>query len=79
MFSYPLQVHPCRNCLDKVFYAGQTAVKRVSEGEEDEEDVDDENHVPADMTPLKHTLLTVAIVASGFAIAYFVDDLQMGE
>ena len=30
------------------------------------------------MSPLKHTLLTIAIVASGFTIAYFVDDLQMG-
>ncbi|KAJ3491871.1 hypothetical protein NLI96_g402 [Meripilus lineatus] len=77
MFSYPLQVHPCRNCLDKVFHAATTQYKPVPDGEEDEEDVDDENHVPADMTPMKHTLLTVAIVASGFAIAYFVDDLQM--
>lgn len=79
MFSYPLQVHPCRNCLDKVFHAATTQYKPVPDGEEDEEDVDDENHVPADMTPMKHTLLTVAIVASGFAIAYFVDDLQMGK
>jgi amino acid permease len=22
LFSYPLQVHPCRNCLDKIFHAG---------------------------------------------------------
>ena len=21
LFSYPLQVHPCRNCLDKIFHA----------------------------------------------------------
>lgn len=80
MFSYPLQVHPCRNCLDKVFHAAQASQKQVTEGEEEEEEeIEDEHHASADMTPLKHTLLTVAIVSSGFAIAYFVDDLQMGE
>ncbi len=79
MFSYPLQVHPCRNCLDKVFHAAQAPHKQVTEGEEEEEEIEDEHHAAADMTALKHTVLTVAIVASGFAIAYFVDDLQMGE
>ena len=75
MFSYPLQVHPCRNCLDKVFHAGQ-AVKPPPDA--DDEEPEDEHHASHDMTPLKHTLLTVAIVASGFTIAYFVDDLKMG-
>ena len=75
MFSYPLQVHPCRNCLDKVFHAGQ--VSKPGPGAEDEEP-EDEHHASHDMTPLKHTLLTVAIVASGFTIAYFVDDLKLG-
>ncbi|KAI0717978.1 vacuolar amino acid transporter 5 [Cerioporus squamosus] len=74
MFSYPLQVHPCRNCLDKVFHAGHTS-KPVTEGEDEEPE--DEHHASHDMTPLKHTLLTIAIVASGFSIAYFVDDLKM--
>ena len=78
MFSYPLQVHPCRNCLDKVFHAGQPS-KPVIQGEPGEdEEPEDEHHASHDMTPLKHTLLTVAIVASGFTIAYFVDDLKMG-
>ena len=49
----------------------------ASEPGEDEEP-EDEHHPSHDMTPLKHTLLTVAIVASGFTIAYFVDDLKMG-
>ncbi|KAI0794162.1 vacuolar amino acid transporter 5 [Fomes fomentarius] len=74
MFSYPLQVHPCRNCLDKVFHAGQTI--KPAAGDNDEEP-EDEHHPSHDMTPLKHTLLTVAIVASGFTIAYHVDDLKM--
>ncbi|GBE86648.1 transmembrane amino acid transporter protein-domain-containing protein [Sparassis latifolia] len=73
MFSYPLQVHPCRNCLDKVFHWGH-AQKQLTELEDDE--VEDE-YGDSEMSPLKHTLLTVAIVASGFSIAYFVDDLQM--
>ncbi|EGN96736.1 hypothetical protein SERLA73DRAFT_140480 [Serpula lacrymans var. lacrymans S7.3] len=75
LFSYPLQVHPCRNCLDKVFYAA-TPIKHTSGGDaEDEEVVDD--HAGAEMTLFKHTVLTTAIIASGFLVAYFVDDLQM--
>lgn len=76
MFSYPLQVHPCRNCLDKVFYAGHVASKQA--GDSEDEEPEDEHGGSQDMSPSKHTLLTVAIVASGFTIAYFVDDLQMG-
>ncbi|KAH9940826.1 vacuolar amino acid transporter 5 [Epithele typhae] len=72
MFSYPLQVHPCRNCLDKVFNAGQTSKPTA-----DDEESEDEHHTSHDMSPLKHALLTLAIVASGFTIAYFVDDLKL--
>jgi len=78
LFSYPLQVHPCRNCLDKVFHAGHPPVKAVRADGEEEEEVDDE-FVHTDMSPLKHTLLTTAIIAGGFAIAYIVDDLKTGE
>ncbi|KAH9839693.1 transmembrane amino acid transporter protein-domain-containing protein [Rhodofomes roseus] len=71
MFSYPLQVHPCRNCLDKVFHMGHLV--KTPEGEE----VEDEHGGSPDMSHLKHILLTIAIVACGFSIAFFVDDLQM--
>ena len=75
MFSYPLQVHPCRNCLDKVFHFGGGATKQVLDGEEQAED---EHGPTSDMSPFKHIVLTVMIVVSGFVIAYFVNDLQMG-
>jgi len=80
LFSYPLQVHPCRNCLDKVFHAGEAhfEIKPFGDDEEDEDPVD-EDHAHAEMTPLKHSVLTGAIIALGFLIAFFVDDLQMGE
>jgi len=71
LFSYPLQVHPCRNCLDKVFRGGE-----VPKPDSEEEELD-EAHGSSDMTPLKHALLTAGIIASGFTIAYFVNDLQM--
>ncbi|CAL1714589.1 unnamed protein product [Somion occarium] len=79
LFSYPLQVHPCRNCLDKVFHGGHVPHKQVVESDEDEHDIEaeDEHGGSHDMSKLKHTLLTLAIVASGFTIAYFVDNLQM--
>lgn len=97
MFSYPLQVHPCRICLDKVVLAvfgggkdGRIAVPtteeeaaRHEENSEDEDSAGDAGHdhhgVHDEMTPLRHTLLTAAIVIPGFVIAYFVDSLQRGE
>jgi hypothetical protein len=72
IFSYPLQVHPCRNCLDKVFHF-ESANDKL-----DDEAVADE-HVAGELTPLKHTLLTAAVVGGGFTIAYFVDNLEMGK
>lgn len=75
MFSYPLQVHPCRNCLDKVFHAGHVKTDLI----EDLDEVEDEHSGSPDMSPLKHTLLTIAIVFGGFSVAYLVDDLQMGK
>jgi len=75
MFSYPLQVQPCRNCLDKIFHAGDP-INVPSDDDDDGEVVVDE-HAVADMSFLKHTLLTTGIVVIGFVIAYFVDNLQM--
>lgn len=79
LFSYPLQVHPCRNCLDKVFHFGQSlnADKPVVHDDE-EDDEDDDDHGHSEMSKLKHFLLTMAIVISGFMIALLVDDLQIG-
>ncbi|KAH9975741.1 transmembrane amino acid transporter protein-domain-containing protein [Lactifluus volemus] len=70
LFSYPLQVQPCRNCLDKVFNFSSADQKVGDETIEDE-------HGAGDMTPLKHAGLTTAVVMGGFMIAYFVDNLEM--
>ena len=87
LLGYPLQVHPCRNCLDKVFRTHPTTAHKPvvvthsddQEGEDDQDvmDVEDE-HGKGDMTGLKHTMLTSFIISGGFLIAYFVDDLQLG-
>ncbi|KAH8832696.1 transmembrane amino acid transporter protein-domain-containing protein [Flagelloscypha sp. PMI_526] len=71
MFSYPLQVFPCRNCLDKIFEA-RKQLKPVGmdydNGEDDEVDAD---HAPiSEMSTTKHAILTSAI-------QYFVSDLQL--
>jgi len=51
--------------------------------DDDDDDDDDvsviDEHGAGDMSTLKHAVLTVAIIVGGFTIAYFVDDLQMGE
>ncbi|KAF9461215.1 vacuolar amino acid transporter 5 [Collybia nuda] len=80
LFSYPLQVHPCRNCLDKVFHPGHVLppAKTITDDNERENDeVIDDEHIHTEMSTMKHTLLTTAIIASGFTIAYIVDDLRM--
>ena len=96
MFSYPLQVHPCRGSLDKVALAifgtdkeGRIAVQtteaqavRHEENDDDDDSADEAgyDHGGCDgASPLRHTLLTAAIVIPGFTIAYFVDSLQRGE
>jgi len=75
LFSYPLQVHPCRNCLDKVF-GSSNVVKPTVEGDEEDDDEDDD-HGHSEMSAMKHFLLTMVIVVGGFTISYMVDDLQI--
>ncbi|KAG8972345.1 hypothetical protein FRB90_010250, partial [Tulasnella sp. 427] len=82
MFSYPLQVHPCRNCLDKVFGGAKKTLPAAQTQEEDEDETDisetfDPDHDTGDMSEAKHLWLTVIIVLAGYIIAYFVNSLQM--
>lgn len=87
LFSYPLQVHPCRNCLDKVFNPSHAMPPKVVSAEAEDEDEDESviggdehGHVAhTEMSSFKHNALTAGIVIAGFTIAYLVDDLQMGE
>ena len=82
MFSYPLQIHPCRNCLDKIFHLGDKMAKSAlpDDGDGDDDDVSlVDDHGTGDMSTFKHVVLTLAITVGGFTIAYFVDDLQTGE
>ena len=64
LFSYPLQVHPCRNCLDKVFHYGQSSnvVKPTVHGNEEDEENDDDDHGHSEMSKLKHFLLTAGMM-----------------
>lgn len=80
MFSYPLQVHPCRNCLDKIFQFGEPSPKAIRTIEDEEEDDDEvvDDHGSIGMSTFKHATITAAVILGSFSIAYFVDDLQMG-
>ena len=75
LFQYPLQVHPCRNCLDKVFHFKESLniVEPIVHGDDG-----DDGHGHNKMSKMKHFLLTMAIVVSGFMIALMVDEMQMG-
>lgn len=48
------------------------------EEEEDDEEPDYDHGAHDEATPLRHTLLTAGIIIPGFAIAYFVNSLQLG-
>ncbi|KAF7356256.1 Aa-trans domain-containing protein [Mycena venus] len=68
LFSYPLQV------------VARKQVRAVVDDEDEDPDAlpeVDDDHAAGEMSPLKHTILTAAIVISGFTIAFFVNDLQM--
>lgn len=59
-------------------------VKPTVSADEEEEDAEldedaEDDHAHAEMSTLKHSVLTTAIILSGFTIAYFVDDLRLGE
>jgi len=82
MFSYPLQVFPCRMSINEVLKRTMFAEKVVldSEESEDEDDLpvlDSHGHVVSEMSIKLHAILTAVIVCFGFSIAYFVDDLQL--
>ena len=77
MFSYPLQVLPCRYCLDKVFHDGGHLVQHKPVTDDDESDIIDE-HGPHEMSFTKHFVLTSSIIALGSTVAFFIDDLKLG-
>ncbi|KAF9525338.1 transmembrane amino acid transporter protein-domain-containing protein [Crepidotus variabilis] len=81
MFSYPLQVHPCRHCLDKVFHPEHLAEAiKATEAEAENDEVElggDEHGHHQGLSPFKHFVFTTCIVATGFLTAYFVNDLQL--
>lgn len=85
MFSYPLQVFPCRMSINEVlkrtlFVEKPTMADAQESDEENEEDLpvlDSHGHTVSDMSLKLHAILTAIIVTLGFSIAYFVDDLQL--
>ena len=80
LFSYPLQVHPCRSCIDKVLRPNHTDLHTtVATEDEDSENEVIDDHSDKELSTFNHTLLTTVIIASGFMIAYVIDDLRLGE
>lgn len=78
MFSYPMQIPICRICLDKVFHPSGQVPSSVLPSETGDASVVNGRET-GEMSPIKHTALTVGIVLSTFTTAYFVDNLEIGE
>lgn len=66
LFSYPLQLHPCRASLDKVF-SKQDPLQPAS----------DHGSVAADISLLKYVAMTSGILLSTFLIAMQVTQLEV--
>lgn len=78
MFSYPLQVHPCRHYIDKVFHPEHMDSAKTDVDDEDSEFDDDGHSSHKELSPLKHFAFTAGIVVLGFTTAFMVNDLQLG-
>lgn len=78
--------------MDKVFGGGRKHVALPANADSDQDTLvsnEEEDEMAAEaldphgahghMSMAKHVALTVGIVGCGFSIAYFVDDLQLGE
>lgn len=75
MFSYPMVAPTCRICLDKNFSSNNRVSNLVLSGDV----LVIDGRGAEEMSAFKHTVLTLGIVLGAFVIAYFVDDLEMGE
>lgn len=74
-------MHPCRNCLGKIFYS-DVRLKRRTPGTleaEDSEEEDDDDHGPSDIPTFLHVAISLVVMVGGFVIAFFVDNLQTGK
>ncbi|KAJ1963657.1 hypothetical protein GGI12_001917 [Dipsacomyces acuminosporus] len=89
LFSYPLQCHPARNCLDKVITAIYHSWRKepefeaiADEGEEQDSDI------PADdaattapvvhvMSPAKHISITLCLMVLSYLVAMSVTSLDL--
>lgn len=84
LFSYPLQVHPCRNCLDKIVDAAVKKKLPVPAApvpghiSQQDEELDNEHETRDEHSSYRHAILTSAIIICGFTIAYFISSLQLG-
>lgn len=77
LFGYPLQVHPCRNSIEKVLHPEH--VDHYTPVATQEDDADIGERAATGLSKLKHTIITTVIIASGFTIAFLIDDLRLGK
>ena len=77
LVSHPLQVHPCRLCLENIL-RGSRAYQRLP-GDPETTGREDVGSMVQDTSDTEHALLTIFIVTAGFVVAFFVSDLGMGK
>ncbi|GAA94826.1 uncharacterized protein L969DRAFT_97211 [Mixia osmundae IAM 14324] len=71
LFSYPLQLHPCRASLDKVLAGQQAVAKAAVEGTQQEEPT------PHEIPQGKFIAMTVGILVATYTIAMNVQNLSV--
>lgn len=71
LFSYPLQAHPCRASLDKI-------LAQLSGGRGGNNQRQEVGHAaPAEMSEMRWTVLTVAILVASYGVALVVSSLEV--
>ena len=75
--SYPLQVHPCRNSLDKIIRtrSEKEVEGNAQEGRQDEDEYEDEA-VKNPPSTTKHVILTITILLLTWMVAMLVSQLD---
>ncbi|KAJ1798416.1 hypothetical protein LPJ59_002511 [Coemansia sp. RSA 2399] len=89
LFSYPLQCHPARNCLDKVFssihraWAKEPEFEAISNGDNDDtlDASADDAATPAPvvhvMSPIKHISITTGLMLLSYVVSMSVTSLDL--
>ncbi|KAL1935582.1 hypothetical protein VTP01DRAFT_4722 [Rhizomucor pusillus] len=76
IFSYPLQLHPCRNCLDKVLAIGLWTAAKIS-SEQQQTNNARRGKTPKEASLKKHALMSAGILLGTYIVSMTISQLDL--